>query len=52
MQSFQSALIAAADAELERFDGRKETDPSVNDILLEYWMNGRFLENGSHAGDR
>lgn len=38
--SFQSELVTACKAELIRFDGRDETDPTVFDILMEYWMEG------------
>lgn len=40
MAKFTNELFAEAKAELQRFGGRKETDPSVLDVLSDYWMNG------------
>jgi hypothetical protein len=55
MPSFAQALIAAAEAEHVRFAGRRETDGTVSDILVAYWMavpgtsRNRAL---SHIADR
>jgi len=38
MPAFVEALVAAAEAELTRFAGRRETAPSVAPILTEYWL--------------
>lgn len=40
MASFQSELVAGGRAELSRFGSRHETDPTVRDVLLDYWVNG------------
>lgn len=40
MADFRTELVKAISTELARFDGRKETDPSVRDILIEYWTKG------------
>jgi hypothetical protein len=40
MADFRTELVNATASELKRFGGRKETDASVRDILIEYWTKG------------
>ena len=40
MSKFTDDLVAAASVQLQRFAGRKETDPTVRDVLIEYWTTG------------
>lgn len=40
MADFRTELVKAVSAELTRFAGRKETNPAVRDILIEYWTKG------------
>jgi hypothetical protein len=40
MADFRTEFVKTVTAELTRFGGRKETDPTVRDILIEYWMKG------------
>ena len=40
MTQFTNDLSQGAKAELQRFGEREETDPSVRDVLSDYWMNG------------
>jgi len=40
MADFRTELVKATAAERVRFAGRKETDPTVRDILIEYWTKG------------
>jgi hypothetical protein len=40
MANFATELVSAAGAELVRFAGRNEIDPTVRDLLIEYWTVG------------
>ena len=40
MADFKTELVKAVQNELSRFAGRDETDPTVRDILIEFWTKG------------
>ena len=40
MAQFEVEVVRAAKAERERFAGRRETDDTVRDIMIDYWTTG------------
>lgn len=40
MADFRTEVVKGAKAEMARFGGRKESDPSVHGLLMEYWTVG------------
>lgn len=51
MATFAVELVGAAQTELQRFGGRKETSDEVRDLLIEYWTVGAGRSRSAAAAE-